>query len=375
MKSKIRNFSTKIIKKEPVLVIASILAVITAFFNPPGKEYLDYIDFRVLGILLSLMLVVAGLQANGVFVRMAEVLISGCNSVRKLAFVLVFLCFFSGMLITNDVALITFVPFAILTLKMGDKEKYIIPVIVLQTVAANLGSMLTPMGNPQNLFLYGISGISMVEFMKLTLPYIIISACMLAVFIFFIKNEPLKADGNEKQSSLSVRQIAVYIILFILCILTVLRVIEWYIVMAIVGLVIVIMDKSILKKADYGLLLTFIAFFVFVGNMSEFSGIREMLSSVVKGRELLVSVVSSQFISNVPAAVLLSGFTDNYRELIVGINIGGLGTLIASMASLISYKLFANAYPHKKGAYMMRFTVTSIVFLGVLFGTAYILGC
>lgn len=362
------------LKKEPVLIIASVLAVVSAFFNAPGKEYLDFIDFRVLGILLSLMLVVAGLQANSVFVRMGEVLIAGCNSTRKIAAVLVFLCFISGMFITNDVALITFVPFAILTLKMGDKEKYIIPVIVEQTIAANLGSMLTPMGNPQNLYLYGVSGMSMGEFFMLTIPYILVSAVLIVILIFMIKNEPLSAMGNAVKVQMNGKQIIVYIVLFLLCILTVLRIAEWYIVTAVVVVTVLIMDRTILKKADYGLLFTFLAFFIFVGNMSELPAVRKLLSSIVEGRELLVSIVSSQVISNVPAAVLLSGFTKNYRELIIGINLGGMGTLIASMANLISYKLFVNAYPDKKGKYVVKFTVTSIFFLGVLLVAAYFFG-
>lgn len=366
MKSKIIHIFSSSLKKEPVLLIASVLAVISAFFNPPGKEYLEYIDFRVLGILLSLMLVVAGLQSNSVFIRMGEVLIAGCNSTRKLAAVLIFLCFISGMFITNDVALITFVPFAILTLKMGDKEKFIIPIIVAQTIAANLGSMFTPMGNPQNLYLYGLSGMNMGEFIMLTLPYIIVSAIMLVVFILLIKNEPLSAAGNAVDTKMSGKQIVVYVVLFLLCILTVLRIVEWYVATVVVVVTVLVLDWRILKKADYGLLLTFIAFFIFVGNMSELTAVKNLLSSLVEGRELLVSIVSSQVISNVPAAVLLSGFTNNYRELIIGINLGGMGTLIASMASLISYKLFANEYPDKKGKYVLRFTVTSVFFLAVL---------
>lgn len=374
MKSKIIHIFSSSLKKEPVLLIASVLAVISAFFNPPGKEYLEYIDFRVLGILLSLMLVVAGLQSNSVFIRMGEVLIAGCNSTRKLAAVLIFLCFISGMFITNDVALITFVPFAILTLKMGDKEKFIIPIIVAQTIAANLGSMFTPMGNPQNLYLYGLSGMNMGEFIMLTLPYIIVSAIMLVVFILLIKNEPLSAAGNAVDTKMSGKQIVVYVILFLLCILTVLRIVEWYVATVVVVVTVLVLDWRILKKADYGLLLTFIAFFIFVGNMSELTAVKNLLSSLVEGRELLVSIVSSQVISNVPAAVLLSGFTNNYRELIIGINLGGMGTLIASMASLISYKLFANEYPDKKGKYVLRFTVTSVFFLAVLVVATFFFG-
>lgn len=364
-----------ILKTEIVLIIATLLAVVSMFFNPPGAEYLEFIDFRVLGILLSLMLVMAGLQVNGVFVKLGGMLISRCNSTRKLAMTLVFLCFVSSMLLTNDVALITFVPFALLTLKMGEKEEIIIPVVVAQTIAANLGSMLTPMGNPQNLYLYGISGMSMGEFVMLMLPYTLVSAVLLCICVFRIKREPISPANNMEKGQASGKQIAVYIILFLLCILTVLRVIEWYVVTGIIILVALVMDKSVFKKTDYSLLLTFIAFFIFIGNMGEIDAVRKMLSSLIEGRELMVSVISSQVVSNVPAAILLSGFTSDYNSLIVGTNLGGLGTLIASMASLISYKQFANAYPQRKGSYFVQFTVSNVIFLVVLLGTAMIFSC
>lgn len=362
------------LKSETVLVIASILAVISIFFNPPGKEYLEFIDFRVLGILLSLMLVMAGFQVNGVFSRLGGKLISGCNSTRKLAVTLIFMCFLSSMLLTNDVALITFVPFALLTLKMGGKEDIIIPVVVAQTIAANLGSMLTPMGNPQNLYLYGISGMTMGEFIALMLPYTLVAAILLCLCILRIKSEKLSPSGNTSGEETSKKQIIVYCVLFLLCILTVVRLVEWYVITAVTVLVVAVMDRRVFKKTDYSLLLTFIAFFIFIGNMGQIEAVRKLLSSLIEGRELLVSVASSQVVSNVPAAILLSGFTDNYSALIVGTNLGGLGTLIASMASLISYKQFVNAYPQKKGKYFAEFTIMNIVFLVILALAVFIVG-
>lgn len=356
-----------ILKSETVLVVATILAIISAFFNPPGKEYIEFIDWRVLGILLSLMLVMAGFQLNGVFRKLGEMLVKRCSNTWMLSFVLIFMCFFSSMLLTNDVALITFVPFALLTLKMTHMEGMMIPVVVGQTIAANLGSMLTPMGNPQNLYLYGLSEMNMGEFIMLMLPYTIASAVLLSIFIFFSKRKPLNLENmEEEQIKSNPWHIGLYILLFIACILCVLHIIEWYVITGIIVVVMLVVDRRVFGKTDYSLLLTFISFFIFIGNMGEIDIVKDMLSKLISGRELIVSVVSSQVVSNVPAAILLSGFTDNYRELIIGTNLGGLGTLIASMASLISYKQFANAYPQEKGKYFRYFTIMNILFLAVL---------
>lgn len=358
-----------IMKTETVLVVATILAIISVFFNPPGKEYIDFIDWRVLGILLSLMLVMAGFQINGVFKKLGEMLVRKCSNTWMLGFVLVFMCFFSSMLLTNDVALITFVPFALLTLKMTHMEQMMIQVVVGQTIAANLGSMLTPMGNPQNLYLYGLSGMNIGEFIMLMLPYTVVSLILLCILILFTKRKPLNLESMEEENvKANPWHIVMYVVLFIVCILCVLHVVEWYIVTVVTVIIMILMDRRVFKKTDYSLLLTFISFFIFIGNMGEIDVVRDMLSKLIDGRELLVSVVSSQVVSNVPAAILLSGFTDNYNALIIGTNLGGLGTLIASMASLISYKQFVNAYPQEKGKYFRYFTVMNIVFLIVLVG-------
>ena len=356
-----------ILKKETVLVVATILAIVSMLFNPPGKEYVDFIDFRVLGILLSLMLVMAGFQINGVFRRLGEMLVKRCSNTWLLCLVLIFMCFFSSMLLTNDVALITFVPFALLTLKMTHMEHMMIQVVVAQTIAANLGSMLTPMGNPQNLYLYGLSGMNIGEFVMLMLPYTIVSAILLCVFILFSEKKSLNLETMEEEKiKAEPWHIVIYIVLFIACILTVLHVIEWYIITAIVVLTMLVIDRRVFARTDYSLLLTFISFFIFIGNMGQIEAVRHMLAELIEGRELIVSVVSSQVVSNVPAALLLSGFTDNYNALIIGTNLGGLGTLIASMASLISYKQFANEYPQEKGKYFRYFTAMNIIFLVIL---------
>ena len=364
---KFKDKVIEIIKKDTVLVIATILAIISMFFNSPSKEYIKFIDFRVLGILLSLMIVMAGLSINGIFEGLGKSLIKKCNSTRMLAFVLIFLCFFSSMLLTNDVALITFVPLALLTLKMSGNEKLIVIVVVMQTIAANLGSMLTPMGNPQNLYLYGISEMGIVEFILLMLPYTIVAAVLLIIVIFAIKKENLTLNINEENKKASSKcRIAVYLIMFVLCILVVVRVLPWYVVTALIFAIALFMERAAVKGADYALLLTFIAFFIFIGNMGELPAVKNMLSKLVEGREVIVSVISSQAVSNVPAALLLSGFTTNYEGLIIGTNLGGLGTLIASMASLISYKQVANEKTNIKGKYFLSFTVWNVVFLFVL---------
>lgn len=367
MNNSIKKKITHILKTETVLVVATILAIISMFFNPPGKKYIDFIDFRVLGILLSLMLVMAGFQINGVFRKLGEMLVRKCSNTWMLSFVLVFMCFFSSMLLTNDVALITFVPFALLTLKMTHMEDMMIKVVVAQTIAANLGSMLTPMGNPQNLYLYGLSGMGIGEFIMLMLPYTIVSAILLCILLLLNKKQPLNlADMEEEEVNANPWHIAMYVLLFAVCILTVLRIVEWYIVAVIVVLAMLVIDRRVFAKTDYSLLLTFISFFIFIGNMGQIEAVRELLAKLIDGRELLVAVLSSQVVSNVPAALLLSGFTDNYNALIIGTNLGGLGTLIASMASLISYKQFVNAYPEEKGRYFRYFTVMNVVFLTIL---------
>lgn len=363
MKEKIISFC----KREVVLVVATILAIVSAFVVPPSAEYIGYIDWRVLGILLSLMTVMAGLQKNGLFDSLGEALLSKTKKVWQLVFVLVALCFFLSMFITNDVALITFVPFAVIALEKSGLERLLIPVIVLQTIAANLGSMLTPIGNPQNLYLYNLSGMGMREFLLVMLPYTVLSFVMLVIAMFFLEGKTESVVAIVKtQGKIDKKKIAVYLLLFVLAFLVVLKVLLYEVVLGIVLLVVFFMERDVLKDVDYCLLLTFISFFIFTGNLGNISLIKDTLQQLVTGREVLIGVISSQAISNVPAALLLSGFTTDYEALLVGVNIGGLGTLIASMASLISYKIFANKYNEQKGKYFAWFTIANAIFLIVL---------
>jgi len=355
------------VKKEVVLVVAAVLAILSAFVVPPSTAYIEYIDWGVLGLLFCLMTVMAGLQKSGLFDVLGVALLKKTKRVWQLCGVLIMLCFFFSMLITNDVALITFVPFAILALEKSRQERLMIPVVVLQTVAANLGSMLTPIGNPQNLYLYNISGMTMGEFVLWMLPNTVLSFGLLVIGIVCIKGKRESVvqsqNGREK---IDTKSTIIYIILFLLSLLVVAKILPYELVLVIILIIVFIIDKKVLVTVDYCLLLTFISFFIFTGNLGNIPKIRDTLQALVEGRELIVGVVASQAISNVPAALLLSGFTSDYKALLNGVNIGGLGTLIASMASLISYKIFANRYNEKKGAYFKWFTIVNVLFLLVL---------
>lgn len=366
------------IKKETVLLAAAILAVISAFFVPPSADYLTYIDWRVLGILFSLMAVMAGLKKNGVFDRLGRKLLQKTKNTLQLVLVLVFLCFFCSMLITNDVSLITFVPFAVFTLQKCGQERLTIMVVVMQTLAANLGSMFTPIGNPQNLYLYQLSGMEMGEFLGVMLPYTAASGALILLVILVLGAGKQKividfSGENEENFSDNKKQNIAYLMLFFVCLLVVVRILPFPVAVAAVALTVAVMQREVFREIDYSLLLTFACFFVFTGNMEHLPSVYAFLEQMVNGHELLAGVLVSQAISNVPAALLLSEFTANYRALLVGVNIGGLGTLIASMASLISYKIYAGSYNRTKGKYLLYFTIANICFLAVLLLLAYLL--
>ena len=360
------------VKKEVILTVAFMLAVISSFFVAPSEKYLDYIDFRVLGILLSLMMIMSAFQRIGIFDRIGTTMLWHIKNTHQLYLALVMLCFFSAMLITNDVALITFVPFALMTLKKADREDDLIFVVVLQTIAANLGSMLTPTGNPQNLYLYNLSGMSLTEFIFFMLPYTGVSLVILTTAVLLRKNEAVDtkllstAKTSDKPGPKAKALTVVYTFLFVLGILSVCRVLPYYILLAMVAVAVFICDKRTFLKVDYCLILTFVCFFIFIGNIENIDIIRNVFEHTVRGNEVMIGILSSQVISNVPAALMLSGFTSDYRALLLGVNIGGLGTLIASMASLISYKLYVQDHNDNKGKYFFRFTMWNILFLAVL---------
>ena len=376
MREKIIRF----FKQETVLCAAFALAIVSMLFVHPDKEYLDYVDFRTLALLFCLMSVMAGLQKSGVFRCVAQALLGKVRKAWQLVLILVLLCFFSSMLVTNDVALITFVPFTLIVLGMIGPEakgQLAVPVVVLQTIAANLGSMLTPIGNPQNLYLYGKAGLSFGRFVLLMLPYALVALAVILTWGLVQSRAyhgPVQVSFSEEaRISGSSVHLAVYAVLFVLALLTVARVVPYGVTLVATIVALLVMDKSIFGRVDYSLLLTFVGFFIFIGNIGRLPAFSRMLQQVVSGHEVLAGVAASQVISNVPAALLLSGFTDNLAPLIIGVNIGGLGTLIASMASLISYKLVVREEGAVKGAYFRCFTWTNLAFLGVLMLLAFVL--
>ena len=369
---KVIHYISNFIKKETVLFAALVLAAVSCFFVPPDSHYIGYIDFRTLAILFCLMAVMAGLRKIGVFDTLARRLLERVKSFKAVVFILWVLCFVFSMFITNDVALITFVPLTVVILRMlGEKvrDKWLIPIVTMQTIAANLGSMLTPIGNPQNLYLYGKANMDIGDFLLIMLPYSVLAFAMLAVWNVILCRKEKSAptvDFGERKPLSDKKKLIGYIALFVVCLLTVAHIVPYYATLALTALYLLIFDRAVFKKVDYSLLFTFVGFFVFVGNMGRIDVFRDFIESVISGNEIAAAVISSQVISNVPAALLLSGFTENLRALIIGTNIGGLGTLIASMASLISYKYVCGENKSAKLKYLGFFTAANIGFLGFM---------
>lgn len=366
---------TNILKKagtffrtQTVLAVSLIAALLSMLLVLPDAGYADYVDFPVLILLFCLMGVVAGFRSAGVFERMTAVLLRFASNARVLGLLLMNVCFFVSMLVTNDVALITFVPLTLMLYAHTGSMKNCILTIVLQTAAANLGSMMTPIGNPQNLYLYTEFELTMGDFFSALLPVGIASYVLLTAACFLISGEKMQLHETEA-AALNGKKILLFGVMFVICLLTVLRVIPHWICLVLVcaGLLV---ESKLYLKIDYALLLTFVCFFVFVGNIGRIEPVRELLSSWMEGRELLVSAVVSQGISNVPAAVMLSAFTENVRPLLQGVNIGGLGTPIASLASLISYQLYAKSERAENGRYMRCFLLVNVVMLVLLLAMA-----
>ena len=433
------------IKKEPILTVATVLAIISCFFVTPGREYLSYINWRTLILLFCLMAVVAGFAKAGVFRYISRKLSQRMKDTRRLSVGFMLLCFLLSMFVTNDVALVTVVPLTLLTM-MGCSEKAKIQTLVQETIAANLGSMLTPFGNPQNLYLTSYYGIGMGEFLRLMLPYTGVALVILLLQTLISPKEGLggrareagtpereareagipegrvegagtpggaseagiqeeRAKGaeapegkNREAASLyesgenltgkdemyeeALREkllrskgrlvsILLYGILFIVSMFSVARILDYRILFGIILITILVYDRSVLRNVNYTLLLTFVSFFVLIGNLGAMTQIQAALTQMIEGRELLTAILSSQIISNVPAAVLLSGFTDQGKALIVGTDLGGLGTLIASMASIITFQLYSLESGAKKGKYLLTFTLWNVIDLVILGAVAY----
>lgn len=355
------------LRGETVLCVAWALALITAFFIPPDAMYLEYVDLHTLGMLFALMAVMAAVQRQGLFFRLGRAMLGRTHTTRQLEGVLILLPFFGSMAVTNDVALITFVPFALEVLSLAGQTQRVIPVVVMQTIAANLGSMATPIGNPQNLYLYSRYDMGLLSFFSTVLPYAGVCLVLLAVFLLLRPSQPLDVpDISGAVHPLSGVRLAAYGVLFVLCLGGVAQVVPLCLLCPLVVAVMLCADRKVLLQVDYALLATFVGFFLFVGNLGRIPALTALFQSLIQGQEVLCGVVASQVISNVPAALLLSGFTGNGTGLLLGVNLGGLGTLIASMASLISYKYIARAFPQKKGKYLGQFTALNVAFLAVL---------
>lgn len=360
----------KIFCSQTVLAVSIICAVISAFIVPPSSEYLSYINFSTLILLFCLMSAVAGFNDTGIFVKISSFLVSKCHTSRLLMFILMNICFFSSMLITNDVSLITFVPVTIALFKSAgiNRKNNLIFAVIIETASANLGSMMTPIGNPQNIFICSYYGLSPSDFFKTMLPYGVLSYIILSLMTLLINNEKIKSSEETERKPVPKFQALIYSAVFIICILTVSGFINKYICLIICSVLIALSDYKIFSKVDYALLATFVCFFIFSGNIGNIEGIQNFISSVINGNEIISSALTSQIISNVPSAVLLSGFTDNAEKLLIGVNIGGLGTPVASLASLISYKYYSKSENAENGKYMLLFIISGFAILFIMIG-------
>ena len=325
------------IRKNIVMLIAMLAAVITCFFIPPDRAYLDYFDVKTLTCLFCVLAVVCALKNIHFFYMLAKQLVRLFRNARLCILALVYITFIGSMLIANDMALLTFLPLGTYVLATTGKGKYTAFTFIMQNIAANLGGMLTPFGNPQNLYLYTKFQIPNLEFVQImAAPFALAIALITLCCILFVKPEPLQL--KEEKLSLPVGRSVVYLLLFVLAIAIVFRGIPYYIGLVIIPAVLMFMDRKALKMVDYPLLLTFVFFFIFAGNMARIQPVRQLFSWLLEKNTLIFSVLSCQVISNVPSAILLSQFTDNYSQLLLGVNIGGVGTLIASLASLITFR-------------------------------------
>ncbi len=355
----------KFIKANAVMLIAALAAIITSVIVPPDKQYLGYFDFKTLSCLFCVLAVVCALRNVRFFYTLAKAIIRKFRNTKKCILALVYITFIGSMLIANDMALLTFLPLGYFVLHTTGKEKYMAFTFIMQNIAANLGGMLTPFGNPQNLYLYSKFNIPDLEFIKIMLPPFVVAITLITVCcIVFVKNEPLVIE--EKAASLPTARVAVYLILFALSILIVFNVFHYLIGVALITIALLLLDRRALLEVDYGLLLTFVFFFVFSGNMARIDAVRNFFSFLLEKNTLVISALSCQFISNVPSAILLSQFTDNYRELLLGVNIGGAGTMIASLASLITFREYSKQKPGGVASYVLKFTLFNFAFLGIL---------
>ena len=355
------------VKKNIVMFIAMLAAGITSIIVPVDAQYIEYFDFKTLTCLFCVLAVVCALKNIRFFTILARKIVQMFKNARMSVLALVYITFIGSMLIANDMALLTFLPLGYLVLSSTGKQKYMAFTFIMQNIAANLGGMLTPFGNPQNLYLYSHFEIPTGEFMAIMAPPFILSVLLITVCcLVFVKAEPLEI--KDEKLSLPIGRTVIYLILFALSIVIVFRVIPYWIGLIIIPVVLLFMDRDALGKVDYPLLLTFVFFFIFAGNMARIDAVREIFSTLLDRSTLIFSTLSCQVISNVPSAILLSQFTENYRDLLVGVNIGGAGTLIASLASLITFREYVKHNPSKMFSYVIKFSLFNFGFLAILLG-------
>ena len=348
-----------------VMVVALVAAIVTAFFIPPDAAYLEYFDVKTLTCLFCVLAVVCALKNIQFFYILAKKIVQCFRNARMAVLALVYITFIGSMLIANDMALLTFLPLGYLVLSSTGKQKYMAFTFIMQNIAANLGGMLTPFGNPQNLYLYTKFEIPTLEFMQImALPFVVAIALVTISCLIFVKPEPLQVADEKVR--LPLWRTVLYLALFALAIAIVFRGIPYGIGLVVIPVVLLVVDRKALKMVDYPLLLTFVFFFVFAGNMARIEWVRDLFSGLLDKSTLLFSILSCQFISNVPSAILLSQFTENYRELLLGVNIGGVGTLISSLASLITFREYTAHNPGKSGYYIRTFSLFNFAFLIIL---------
>ncbi|MGN0518271.1 MAG: SLC13 family permease [Acutalibacteraceae bacterium] len=352
------------LKRNIVLCIAACAAFITMLFIPLDSQYLSYFDYKTLTCLFCVLAVVCAFKDINFFYILAQRIVKSFKNIRYTIIALVYITFIGSMLIANDMALLTFLPLGYFVLSGTGKGKYMAFTFIMQNIAANLGGMLTPFGNPQNLYLYTKFNISNDNFLKIMFPPFIISIALITACCLFIKKEPLVL--KEKTAHLNPKRAVLYSVLFALAIAIVFRGIPYYIGLIIIPLVLLIADRNALKEVDYSLLLTFVFFFIFAGNMARIDAVKSFFAYLLSKNTLIFSVLSCQCISNVPSAILLSQFTTDYKDLLIGVNIGGVGTLIASLASLITFREYTSHNPGKTLYYIAMFSLFNFGFLIIL---------
>ncbi len=363
------------IKKNIVLCIAIGAAAITCFFVPPDAQYIEYFDFKTLSCLFATLAVVCALRNIRFFRILASEIVARFKTVRSAVLALVYITFIGSMLIANDMALITFLPLGYYVLKSTDNRRYMAFTFIMQNIAANLGGMLTPFGNPQNLYLFAYYHIPTWEFMRIMFLPFVVAIALITVCCLFVDKDPLEIKKAET-ALLHRPRATVYAILFFISVAMVFRTLPYPIGLLIVICSLLLLDRKALCQVDYGLLLTFCAFFVFAGNMSRIEAVQNFLGALVEKNTLLYGFLSCQFISNVPSAVLLSKFTANYPQLLVAVNIGGAGTLVASLASLITFREFIRHEPGMAKRYIKLFSVYNFgISLSLLILMHFVFSC